>query len=135
MRVSCPACLLCVLLVPLAACDRNDPGRPAGQSDGAGLIAPMSNPWTRAHVETGTAAETQTPPAGPPSSSRRPPTHALDSPAAQTRLAALDAWIRARPDSLHEISPLLQDPDPAVRTRARALWNQSLSGGREADPE
>lgn len=138
MRVADPArravrpCLLAAAL-SLAACERpateqarQDVARPAV------LGGAISNPWSGpVHPSDGADRSPVSPSASLPGAS---PLASLGSPDPASRRAALDAWVQARPDSLQEIRPMLDDPDVAVRARARALWNAALSGGREAGP-
>ncbi|GIZ50080.1 hypothetical protein [Noviherbaspirillum aridicola] len=136
VRVLRAALLLSVLSWQVAACGRMeadkapDTGR---RSEGTGfLFAAISNPWTASpsssaqYLPPGMLSQEHAAPADTAPMRSRDPV---------ARLAALEAWTRSRPDSLHEIGLMLHDPDPSVRSRARELWTAALSGGRKADPD
>jgi hypothetical protein len=139
VRVDYPArsaaCLCFLVLLMLAACGRPAPEATRSRDTGQGIFsAAISNPWSAAVRVPDPADPPQESPVAFPAS-REQALSSLGSPDPGARRIALDAWMQFRPDSLQEISHMLDDPDISVRTRARVLWNAALSGGREADPQ
>lgn len=133
MRIPNLACLLLALLLQLSACGRPEATAQPPTSHMGALNAPISNPWMAPPaLPPELPAIASAPTAAPAGESLLP---ALSSANPHARLAGVEAWVQSRPDSLHEIKPMLHDSDPAVRTRARVLWNAALSGGRKSDPE
>lgn len=137
VRVAYPACsavlLLFALVLQLAACGRTAPdGAPGKVSASPGLASALSNPWSGSAPVPASAPADSNPSS---TTSSLPQAPRLDSQDPHARQLALETWARTRPDSLHEIRRLLDDPDLSVRTYARAAWKAALSGGREADPE
>ena len=135
--LACSIACLCflALVLALAAYMQFTPKDVQARDAGRAVFgAAASNPWTvLPHPPDGTSPpdnaspNDQTLPGPSPAS--------LDSPDPQARRRALDAWFQSRPDSLQEISRMLDDPDPAVQAHARLLWDIALSGGREMDSD